>query len=221
MEWNLARSQAPGGSMSRSRISSIFAAALLSVVVAGAAQAGYWEAVYDFAPASMVETTNPGGVFLDPLTGQITVHYDAVSSMAPLTGARLVAGNTRVIISQPAGVLTVTGDTNVALSPPPGGTPGTLSGQFLNLAVIANSTTSGFLHCYDGGGTACNTFFGTPGSNPIAQTGSGPFTFPQFTFSSAVRWLLTSCGRSRLNTNIGSTVISDASMVVVNRVRCE
>ena len=171
--------------MSRSRISSILAAALLSVSLAGAAQAGFWEVVYDFAPASEVVTTNPGGIFQDPLTGQITVQYDAVSSMAPLTGARLVAGNTKVTLLQDAGILAVTGETDVALSPPPGGTPGALSGAALQFAVIANSTTSGFLHCSDGPGTGgvCSAFFGTPSSNPIPQTGMGPFTFPQFNFS--------------------------------------
>ncbi len=184
-EWNSRGARLRGESMIGSRISPIAGAALLSVAVAGAAQAGYWEAVYDFAPASMVETTNPGGVYLDPLSGQITVQYDAASSMAPLTGARLVAGNTRVSLSQPAGILTVTGVTDVALSPPPGGTPGTLSGAALQFAVVANSTTSGFLHCYDGTGPGgvCSAFFGTPSSNPIPQTGTGPFSFPQFNFS--------------------------------------
>jgi hypothetical protein len=159
---------------------------LLLLGLAGSAQAaGYWEVEYDWAPSSDVETTNPGGVFNDPLVGKIKIQYDAASSGAPLTAARLVSGNTNVLLSQAAGVLTVTGNTDVAMSPPPGGTPGTLAGAVLNLAVVTNSTTSGFLHCYDGTGPGglCSLFFSSiSASNTIPQGGSGPFTFPQFNF---------------------------------------
>lgn len=164
----------------------ILAVAALLTLLAGAANAGYWKTIYDFAPGSIVTTTNPGGVFMDPLSGTIEVHYDAPTSVAPLTGARLVAGNTLVMLSQAAIILTVTGTTNVALSPPPSGTPGTFSGGVnLNFGVIASSTTTGSLHCADftGPGGVCSTFFGTPASTPIPQTGSGPFTFPMFVFT--------------------------------------
>lgn len=172
--------------MGLARATRFLALSLLALGLAGSAQAaGYWEAVYDFAPGTNVETINPGGTYNEPLTGTITIQYDAASSGAPLTAARLVAGNTKFIFSQPAGVLTVTGDTMVLLSPPAGGTPGTLAGAVLNLSVVADSTTSGFLHCYDGtgpGGVCAGFFGGVSASNTIPQADSGPFTFPQFNF---------------------------------------
>jgi len=161
--------------------------ALLAFLLAGsAAQAGHWSAVYDLAPGSNLQTTNPGGVFNDPITGSMTIEYDAASSGAPLTGARLVTGQIDNMLNQNAGVILLTGSLMNMLSPGTGGTPGTLSGVALNLAVVANHTVSGFLHCTDAvGGTlgACNAFFGTPSTNPIPQTGTGTFQLPTFNFA--------------------------------------
>jgi hypothetical protein len=159
---------------------------LLSATFATAAHAGFWSVVYDLAPDSTVTTDNPGGTFVDPITGSLTMFYDAASTGAPLTGAHLVAGQIDNTLSQPAGVLTVTGTGMNALSPGIPGAAGTLSGAVLDLAAVANHTVSGFLHCYDatGPGGVCNTFFGTPASNTIPQTGSGTFGLPNFNFAS-------------------------------------
>jgi len=158
---------------------------LLSVAFATASHAGYWEVVYDMAPGSNLQTLNPGGTYNDPITGTLTIQYDTASTVWPLTGARLVAGQLNGSINQAAGVLTVTGANTNVLSPPGSGTPGTLSGNSLNLSVVANHTLSGFLHCYDatGPGGFCSIFFGTPASNTIPQVGSGTFALPRFDFA--------------------------------------
>jgi len=159
---------------------------LVVLVLATSAHAGYWTATYDLAPGSGFETVNPGGTYNDPITGTLTIEYDAATSGAALSGARLVAGQVNNTLNQPAGVLTVTGTGQNALSPGLGGTPGTLAGAALNLAVVANHTISGYLHCYDatGVGGFCSIFFGgVTASNTIPQTGSGTFQFPRFDFA--------------------------------------
>ena len=159
---------------------------LLVLLGAGAAHAGHWSVIYDLAPGRSLATNAPGGPFNDPITGTLTIEYDAVSTGAPLSGARLVTGMIANTISQPAGILTVTGSNMNVLSPPPGGTPGTLMGATLNLAVVADHTLTGFLHCYDatGPGGVCGLVFsGVDASNPIPQSASGPFSLPNFVFA--------------------------------------
>ena len=167
---------------------------LFAVLLATSAQAQFWEVVYDLGPdgmgslGSILTTTAPNGPFTDPVTGTLTMHYDATSTGAPLTGARLVAGQIDGTISQNAGVLLVTGSNMNTLTPGTAGTPGTLSGNTLNLSVVANHTLTGFLHCYDatgGAGGNCGLFFGTPASNTIPQNATGTFSFPNFNFTSA------------------------------------
>lgn len=162
----------------------VILASLLVATFATTAHAGFWSAVYDLAPGSNIVTTNPGGTFVDPITGSMTIFYDAASTGAPLTGARLVQGQIDNTLNQNAVILTVTGTGMNTLTPGPGGTPGTLSGVALNLSVVADHTVSGFLHCADatGPGGVCNIFFGTPASNNIPQTGTGPFQLPTFNF---------------------------------------
>lgn len=159
----------------------------VTLVVLGfatSAHAGYWTATYDLAPDSGFETVNPGGTYNDPITGTLTIEYDAATSGAALSGARLVAGQVNNTLNQPAGILTVTGTGQNLLSPGLGGTSGTLAGAALNLAVVANHTISGYLHCYDLSGVFCSAFFGgVPASNTIPQTGSGTFQFPRFDFA--------------------------------------
>jgi len=158
---------------------------VLSLAVAGGAQAGYWSVVYDLA-GSDLETVNPGGTFNDPITGSITVEYPAVSSGAPLLGGRVVGGTISNTLSQPAGILTVTGANTNELNPGLYPATGTLSLDKFNTPVIAQHSVTGFLHCADGtGGTLgfCNAFFGTPASNNIPQAGSGTFAFPVMTFT--------------------------------------
>jgi len=152
---------------------------------ATAASAGHWRATYDLAPDSNLNTINPGGTYDDPITGTLTIEYDAVTSGAALSSARLVAGIIDGTINQPAGVLTVSGANKNVLLPGIGGTPGTLSGVALNLAVVADHTTTGYLHCLDatGVGGFCDLFFGTPSSNTIPQGGTGTFALPTFNFA--------------------------------------
>lgn len=167
-----------------SKLLRTFLLSLVVLVAAGSAQAGYWAVQYDLA-GSNLQTLNPGGTYNDPVTGTIFVEYDATSSVAPLLGARLVGGTINGSINQNAGLLWVTGSNTNQLIPGLGGTPGTLAGDKLNLAVIANHNVTGYLHCADatGPGGFCSTFFGTPSSNNIPQTGSGPFTLPPLTFT--------------------------------------
>jgi hypothetical protein len=157
---------------------------LVVLVAAGSAQAGYWAVQYDLA-GSNLETVNPGGTYNNAVTGTLNVEYDATSSVAPLLGGRLVSGTIDGTIDQDAGLLYVTGANSNVLNPGMGGTPGTLSGDKLNLAVIADHNVTGYLHCADatGPGGFCSTFFGTPASNNIPQTGTGPFTLPPLTFT--------------------------------------
>ena len=115
------------------------------LMLATAASAGHWEVLYDLAPGSNLQTVNPGGVFNDPVTGTPEIHYDAASTGAPLTGARLMAGQIDNTINQPAGVLTVTGANQNTLIPGAEGTPGTLSGVALQFSVVANHSVSGNL----------------------------------------------------------------------------
>jgi hypothetical protein len=169
-------------------MSSFVRVLFVNLLVAGfatSAHAGFWLAVYDLAPGSNTVTSAPGGPFTDPITGSLSVFYDAASSGAPLTGAHLMKGQINGSLSQPAGVLTVTGTTMNLLLPGPGGTPGTLSGASLSFSVVTDHTVSGFLHCADltGAGGFCDIFFGTPSSTPMPQTGSGTFPLPRFDFA--------------------------------------
>ena len=173
--------------MQRSRSTfRVLALSILSLVLGGAAHAGYWEATYDLT-GSTATTTNPGGVFVDPITGTLTIRYEAASSGAPLVAGRIVAGTISNTISQPAGLLTVVGANTNTLMPGPNGALGVLSGTTMGDSVVTDHEITGFLHCYDpGGGTAgnCAAFFGgVPASNPMPQTGQGPFAMPAFSFT--------------------------------------
>jgi hypothetical protein len=160
---------------------------LLATLLSTAAHAGHWAVIYDLAPNSGLETTNPGGIYNDPITGNLSFVYDAATSGAPLSNPRLV--NPSKIdgsISQDAGILKVTGTNMNVLDPGPGGTPGVLSGAVLNLAVVADHDLDGYLHCTEasgGVGGNCDIFFGTPNSNNIPQTATGPFEIPDLNFA--------------------------------------
>jgi hypothetical protein len=149
--------------------------------IAGSANADHWKVIYDWEPGSTNTTINPGGTFVEDILGKIEVQYDAVSSGAPITGARFVGGNSSGFINQPAGVLTVTGFNNRVFSPAPNGTPGAFSGLKVTFPAILPTSLTGFLHCY--GGAACTGFFGTPSSTPIPSNTIGAFTFNAFTFA--------------------------------------
>ncbi len=169
------------------QLPTILAVFLLLATFATAAQAGHWAVIYDLAPGSGLETTNPGGVYNDPITGNLSFTYDAATPGAPLSNPRLV--NPSKIdgsISQDAGILKVTGTNMNVLHPPASGTPGVLSGAVLDLAVVADHDLDGYIHCTEasgGPGGNCDIFFGTVNSNNIPQTGTGPFTILDLNFA--------------------------------------
>ncbi len=160
---------------------------LAFALLSPSSQAGVWEVFYDLAPGSSITTTTPLGPDTDPVTGTFMVEYDAASTAAPLTGARLMSGAFHVTISQMAmtpGVLTITGETDTVLSPPASGLPGTLTGDTLILPPVPDSSSTGFIHCT---GAACR-LAGLPPSMMIPQTPTGPGPFP-VTFNG---WVFTS-----------------------------
>ncbi len=161
----------------------ILAIVLLSASLAGSASAGYWEVVYDLAPGSTLVTKDPlGSLHTDPITGTLTVRYNAATQSAPLTSAKLIAGHTNVQIYQPRFFFVWTGSTDVNLIPQVGGTPGVLNGATLTFGVVANSSTTGFLHCNENlttGGQTGNCFLaGMVHTLPFPQTPTGPGPFP-------------------------------------------
>jgi hypothetical protein len=148
---------------------------MLGVLVTSTASAGYIEAVYDLNGSSMTTTTLLG-TFPDPISGQVTMLYFSPSASAPLTGVKLGGGNTHVTIGQTgtAIAMTLTGTLDTLLLPEPGGTPGTLSGGTINLAPVANSWVTGFMHCFGG---LCG-LAGFTASVPAPQTPTTPGPFP-------------------------------------------
>ena len=156
----------------------------------GFAISGYWEVEYDLAPGSTLQISSIMGTDIDPITGTLTVRYDAATQSAPLTSVKLLQGHTNVQASWsiPA-VFLITGTTDMNLIPQVGGTPGTLNGATLTLGVVADSSTTGFLHCNESGGQTGNCVLaGMIHTLPMPQTptGPGPFpqTFPKFVFTS-------------------------------------
>lgn len=145
------------------------------LLLAASAQAGVWEVTYDLAPGSSVTTTTPLGPDVDPMTGTFVVEYDAASTAAPLTGARLKSGAFHVTLSNMVtGILTITGSTDTTLLPASGGTPGVLSGDTLILDPVPDSSSTGFIHCYNAG---C-VLAGLTASVMVPQTPTGPGPFP-------------------------------------------
>jgi hypothetical protein len=127
---------------------------LLAIVlgVGGSASAGYWEVVYDLAGSTTTTVvTLANSTDVDPVTGSFTLQYDTVgTSTAPITGVRLVAGNTQMIMYQNPGPFILTGTLNTVLTPPGSGIPGTITGLTISgLSGIPNAVT-GFIHCTDG-----------------------------------------------------------------------
>jgi hypothetical protein len=158
---------------------------VLSLLLASSASAGYFEVVYDLS-GSTLTTTAAGWTDPDPITGTLTIRYGATASTAPLTSALLVAGNQHItIINQPFGLFTITGVTDTDFNPPTIGspTPGTLTGNTLNFAMVSVADTTGFLHCYSP--FWCGVV-PMPASVPQPQSTVAPFTFPAFVFTSGI-----------------------------------
>lgn len=176
----------------RDSLFGVLAIVVLSASLAGSASAGYWQVVYDLAPGSTLQTNAPASPpDIDPITGTITIRYGAASQGAPLTSARLIAGNTFVDINQPdtppGTFFHMTGDTYMTLLPQDCGT-GTLTGATFIPPVVADSKQTGFLHCNESTGQTGNcSLAGMTHTVPLGQTPSTtpfPQTFPKFIFTS-------------------------------------
>jgi hypothetical protein len=166
---------------------------LAIVLLAGPASAGYWEVVYDLSGSTLQTKPPIGPTDIDPINGTLTIQYDAATESAPLTGARMVAGNTYGAIAQPDNppgtFFQITGYQKMTLLPQAGGAPGTITGATLNWAVdVEDSARTGFLHCNEFTGQVGNCVLaGMVHTVPLPQTptGPGPFpeSFPKFVFA--------------------------------------
>jgi hypothetical protein len=154
-------------------------ALLATVLAASSAQAGYWDVLYVLDGTSTTNT--PLGPDDDPIAGSMTIQYDAPSSGAALSGsARMMTASWNTWLGL-SGLVSLTGFTNTDLLPGAGGTSGTLSVANLTLATVADSASTGYIHCYAGCGLA-----GMPVSSPQPQTpppGTYPWFFNPFVFT--------------------------------------
>jgi hypothetical protein len=164
---------------------------LLAIVlsVGGSAGAGYWEVTYDLTGStSTTVTTALGATMVDPVTGSFTIEYDGPKA-GPVTGARLAAGATQVIMSQTwVGVFTLTGTTDTVMSPPPPGAAGVINPPNLTLPSLATTSVSvsGFIHCYNGSLNCTSAGTAFVHSVPVAQVTLGPWPGQKFVFTGAV-----------------------------------
>lgn len=154
--------------------------------VAGPASAGYWEVVYDLTGSTTTTVvTAASSTDVDPVTGSFTIQYDGPQA-GPVTGARLVAGNTNLDMYQNPGPFVLTGDINTVLAPPPGGVVGGISGATLNgLSGIPNAVT-GFIHCYDGFQPCSAAGYTNTTPTPQTPPSSTPMKLGNFVFNGPV-----------------------------------
>jgi hypothetical protein len=164
---------------------------LLTVLLAvgGSARAGYWEVDYDLTGSTVVTIipllpTIPPDT--DPLTGTFTIQYDTPgTATTPITGARLVAGASQVIMSQTwGGLFLLTGTTDTTLLPPaPLGTTGMITGATLSGFTAVPTTVMGFIHCTDGTFPCAQANFTHSVPKPQVAT---PVNLGKFVFTGAV-----------------------------------
>lgn len=154
--------------------------------VAGPASAGYWQVVYDLTGSTTTTVvTAASSTDVDPVTGRFTIQYDGPQA-GPVTGARLVAGNTQLVMYQNPGPFVLTGTIDTILRPPMGGIAGGISGATLSgLSGIPNAV-KGFIHCYDGF-QPCSAA-GYTNTTPMPQTppSSVPIKLGNFVFNGPV-----------------------------------
>jgi len=153
--------------------------------IGGSAGAGYWEVVYDLAGSTNTTiVTAAASTDIDPITGSYTILYDTPgTATAPITGARLVAGNTHLSMSQNPGPFILTGSINTVLTPPTGGTVGTITGATLSgLSGIPNAVT-GWIHCYDVFNPCSAAGYVNSGTVPMTPTASVPFAVGDLIFT--------------------------------------
>ena len=72
-----------------------------------------------------------------------------------------------------AGVFILTGFSKADMVVPPYGQYGTLSGSTFDMGIVADSSTTGYLHCTSGSCSAAG--FTLSIQKPLTPTGSGPF----------------------------------------------
>ena len=163
---------------------------LLAIVlgVGGSATADYWEVKYDLTGStSATITTALAATDIDPVTGSFTIQYDGPKA-GPVTGARLKAGATQVIMSQTwIGLFTLTGTTDTVMSPPPPGASGVINPPDLTLPTLATTSISisGFIHCYDNS-LNCSGAGPFTETTPVDQVTMGPWPPGKFVFTGAV-----------------------------------
>jgi hypothetical protein len=172
------------------RLISLLAALAIVLGVSGSASGSYWEVTYDLGlGGSFLTTQTPFGPKVSPITGTFTLQY-AGPMTGPISGARLVAGDPYTTFNQVyTGFFTITGHVSTTLLPPVGGTPGTISGADLTLAVVADSNLTGFNHCTDtdSGASCVLAAFVASFNNPLTVTTSpNPWPVPKLQFASAV-----------------------------------
>jgi hypothetical protein len=155
------------------------------VGVGGSAGAGYWEVVYDLAGSTTTTVvTAAASTDVDPVTGTFTLQYDTVgTSTTPITGVRLVAGNTNMSMYQNPGPFILTGSLNTVLTPPGTGIPGTITGATISgFSGIPNAVT-GFIHCYDGFQQCSAAQYTHTTPKPMTPTVSVPLALGNLVFT--------------------------------------
>jgi hypothetical protein len=170
------------------RFISFFGALTILLGVGGSASAGYWEVVYDLTGSTtqtiitLLNTTD-----VDPVTGSFTLRYDVSTPSAPITGAGVVAGNTKLVMSQTnLGFFLLTGTVNTVLTPPPGGTPMVINPPNLTMTGSVPNAVTGFIHCYNGGFNCTAAGFTHTTTQPQTPPSSTPVKLGTFVFTGAV-----------------------------------
>jgi hypothetical protein len=164
----------------------LLGALAIALTIGGAASAGFHEVTYDLT-GSTLATTSPASTVpdIDVVSGTFKLRYDAPTAVAPITGARLVAGTTHTTLSQPIpGLLTISGITDTTLLPAAGGTSGVIGGATLSFPVdVPDSKAKGFNHC---AGPFCGAAgFTASVNNPLTPPRPAPFTMPSLVFTGA------------------------------------
>ena len=159
---------------------------LFGVLVAASAGATvWWESKYDLTGSlttvniydPLLPPPNPPALSTPhPMTGTFTVQWGAASVSAPITLGRIMGGIANTDQFVDAGIFILTGITTNSPVVPPYGQYGPVAGSVFSLGVVADSSTTGYLHCTVG---ACAVAgFSLSVQRPMTPTGPGPFPMP-------------------------------------------
>lgn len=146
--------------------------------IGGTASAGYWSVVYDLAGSTTQTIVTAASLTdVDPVTGSFTIEYDTPGvASTPVTGARFVAGDQNLSMSQTnAGLFMLTGSINTVLTPTAGGEVGAIGASTITFPPIADSAVTGFIHCTNGAFNCTAAGFTNSVPTPQTPTGAGPF----------------------------------------------